>query len=136
MASEDEQVVVTLKKLYKAHDIIANINEKIERLYLSASYASPVSDGMPKAQNSGHNKLEHAICEIADLKTYIAELVTQRAKFDVFLCTLDLRDEKVLSMRCEQELSWKEISSELRISMSTVKDIFRKARNKAKEYGF
>ncbi len=124
-----------LKRLYKAHDIIADITTRVDKLYQSASSISPLIDDMPKGQGSKSSKFENIICEIADLKTYAESLLIQRAKFDVFLCTLDSNDVKVLSMRCEHGMSWKEIAGELRVSPTTAKDVFRRIASKAETSG-
>lgn len=133
---ETEQLSYTeyFRKMYQAHDIIADIRERIDKLYLSATRVSPVSDGMPKS-TSNPKRFEETIVEMADLRTRGENLLRQRAKFDLFVCDLTVTEAKVLSMRCEKGMGWKEIAGELRISISSAKGIWGKVESKADDFG-
>ena len=122
------------QKMYNAHDIIADIRDKINRLYQSAIYINLENNDMPKSQLNPQ-KFENTIIEMADLKTFGKNLLQQRAKFDLFVCSLNTKEEKILRMRCEYNMSWKEIAKELKIAVSTAKEIFYRIENKADIFG-
>jgi hypothetical protein len=88
---------------------------------------------MPKSHDP--QRLEKKIVEMADLRTFGENLLKQRAKFDLFVCSLNANDARVLSMRYEKRMSWKELAGELRISVTTAKDIFRKVEDEADTFG-
>ncbi|GHU51711.1 hypothetical protein AGMMS49975_06020 [Clostridia bacterium] len=121
------------RKMYRAHEIIADISERIDKLYSSATSISPVNDGMPKSPNP--QRFESIIVEMADLRTYAEKLLSQRAKFDLFVTSLNPFYARLLSLRCGQSLSWKESAQQLDISEVSAKRIYRKCVENADEAG-
>lgn len=123
------------KKMYSAHETIKGIKEKIDKLYLSATYISPTFDGTPKSTGYS-NKIENTIVELTDLKSYAENLLKARARFDLFVCTLDPTESTVLSLRYEYPHTWKEISSCTKLSVTTLKDLLRQIETKADNFDF
>lgn len=107
------------KKMFEAHDIIIDIRHRIDNLYSSATNISPSSGGIPSVQPNPH-KMEEKIIEMAYLRELGEKLLKARAKFDLFVCTLNHFDVSLLTLRFEKGLSWKEIASVLDVSVSTV----------------
>ncbi len=114
------------KDMYDAHESIRQIMEKINSLYQSATNISPSTGSISKSQPNPQ-RLENTLIEIADLRTMAENLLRQRARFDLFLCSLSRPEERVICMRYEKNMSWKQISAELHISVSSVKRLFRQA---------
>ncbi len=112
------------KEMYMTHDKVKRIKEKIDKLYQSAIYISPVISDMPKGQ-SNPKRLEDTIIEITDLKSLCEQLLRKRARFDRFTCDLTATQEKILSMRCELGLEWKEIATDIGMSISSVQRVFK-----------
>lgn len=112
-----------LKRLYKAHEIIADITKRINSLYTSATSIIPISDGMPKNQNP--KRFEGIMTEYLDLKTLAQTYLKKRAVFDYFVSTLIPFYRRILDLRCEDCLQWKEIASNLDISIDTAKRVFK-----------
>jgi DNA-directed RNA polymerase specialized sigma24 family protein len=121
------------KKLYRAHSIIADISERIDALYVSATSISPLNDGMPK--NPNPKRFEGIMVEIMHLKELAKILLKKRAEFDVFICDLSPFYRSLLDLRCDECRSWKEISSALDISTDSVKRIYKRVCDKAEERG-
>lgn len=111
------------RRMYKAHDTIDDIKKRIDKLYLSATRVSPVSDGMPKSP-SNPKRFEETIVEMADLRVLGEKLLKERAQFDLFLCLISPEMKNVLEMRCEKYMKWKEIAAILDISISSVKRLY------------
>jgi hypothetical protein len=111
------------RTMYKAHDLISDLEARLERLYASATSASPSLDGMPKAQNP--QRLESVTIHIVDLKQTLQDLLKKRADFDIFLCTLSPFHRRVLDLRCENLRGWGELADELNMSVVTAKRIFK-----------
>jgi hypothetical protein len=124
-----------LKRLYKAHETIADIGDRIQKLYESATSISPFYSDMPKSNSHNPKSFENIVCEMADLRTRGVMLLKQRARFDVFVCNLNPFYLSLLNMRCEQSLSWGEISRILHISIITGKRIFQKVCDEAEKQG-
>lgn len=122
------------KEMYCAHKKISEIGDRINKLRISAAYISP-SFGAPSKSNSNPQKLEAAIIDIVSLEEYAAQLLEKRAKFDVFVSKLRVTEAKVLKMRCDEYLSWKEISGEIGMSVSSSQRMFLSVCNKAEAMG-
>ena len=75
------------RKMYRAHDTIAAMNERLIAFYASATVSSPKIDGMPKAPKNPH-RFENTIIKILEMQEGIDDLLKQRACFDCFLFTL------------------------------------------------
>lgn len=119
------------KQMYKAHDLVKEIKERIDKLYLSAEYISPKMSDAPKGPPNPQ-RLENTIIEMEDLRERGEMLIGERAKFDLFVCTeLSVDERNVLKLRCEDGLSWKEIASSLRKSVKGVQNIFKEVEKKA-----
>lgn len=115
------------KKMYDVHETIKTIKENIDKLYASADYISPSFDNMPKSQ-SNPNRLVDTITEMYSLREYADYLLKERAKFDLFVCSLEKKERRILSLKCEKNMTWKEIAadSELGISATSAERIFNK----------
>jgi hypothetical protein len=122
-----------LNKLFNAHYIIFDINERIKKLYESAESMSGSMDGMPR--NPNPKRFEGSMVEIIYLKDYGRLLLKKRAAFDVFLCTLSSFDYSLLNLRCEECRSWKETAGALGISIDTARRYFEKICELAEEQG-
>ncbi len=119
------------KKMFMAHDTMVIIKEKVDKLYSSAEYISPSFEGTSKSQSNSRSILEDAIGKIADLKADYCKLLDERAAFDLFVCRLEKKEADVITLRCEKNMSWKQVSSELKISDTTAKNIFNEVAEKA-----
>lgn len=113
------------KKMFMAHSAVKYMKESIDQLYTSASYISPSFDSIPKTQ-SNPKRLENTIVKIVDLKMDCENLLNERADFDRFVFGLTDVERNVLIMRCEKNMSWKEIAFQLNISVASVERIYRK----------
>ena len=122
-----------LRRLYNAHNIIADINERINNLYASATSISSAYDGMPKNHNP--QRVEGIIVELLDLKTLAQKYLKKRATFDYFMSTLNPFYKRLLDLRCENCRSWKVVASELDISTVSAKRIFKRICEKAEVAG-
>lgn len=122
------------KEMYCAHKKIAEIGERINKLRISATYISP-SFGMTSKSNSNPQKLEATIIDIVSLEEYATQLLKERARFDLFVSKLGTTESKVLKMRCDEDLSWKEIAGELGMSVSSSQRMFLSVCNKAEALG-
>lgn len=123
------------RSLYQAHDRIRAIKEKIDRLYQSAQYISPVMTRMPKSQPNP-KRLEDTIIEMADLREEGEKILRKRALFDKFVVSeLSMDEESVLSLRCEMNMGWKEIAGTLNLGVTTVKSIYSAVEKKADKFG-
>lgn len=122
------------RRLYKVHEIIADLNERVISLYSSATYASPKIDGMPKAQPNPH-RFENTMVKIMELQDKIDDLLQQRVNFDTFILSLAPTHSRLLKMRFEDNFQWKEIASDLDISTDTVKRTFKRICDKAEKAG-
>lgn len=122
------------KEMYCAHKKIAEIGERINKLRISATYISP-SFGMTSKSNSNPQKLEATIIDIVSLEEYATQLLKERARFDLFVSKLGTTESKVLKMRCDEDLSWKEIAGELGMSVSSSQRMFMSVCNKAEAIG-
>ena len=108
------------KKLFSAFDTVRLIDKNIEKLYQSA----PAMD-----------RKELGVDSVADLQEIKNNLLRQRIRFIAFIATLDPREAKVLEMRCEKDMGWKQVASPLNMSDTTAKSIFNKTAQKAEKYG-
>ena len=123
------------KELYKAHDKIRGIKEKIDQLYQSATYISPIITNAPKSQPNP-KRLEDTIIKMADLREAGERLLRQRAIFDKFVSSeLSVEEETVLSLRCEKNMGWKEIAGNLKLGVTSVKMIYYRVEEKADKFG-
>lgn len=123
------------RELYQAHDKIRTIKEKIDRLYQSAQYVSPVMTSMPKPQPNP-KRLEDAIIEIANLRELGEKVLRRRALFDEFIVSqLSINEEAVLSFRCEKNMSWNGVAASLNLGVTTVKGIYNVVEKKADKFG-
>lgn len=123
------------REMYQAHDKIRAIKEKIDRLYQSAQYISPVMTSMPKSQPNPQ-RLENTIIEMADLREEGEIILRKRALFDKFVVSkLSMNEEKVLSLRCEKNMGWKEIAGSLSLGVTTVKCLYSSVEKKADKFG-
>lgn len=123
------------KELYKAHDKIRCIKDRIDRLYESATYISPIITNVPKSQPNP-KRFEDTIIEMADLRKAGERILRQRAIFDKFVSyELSVEEETVLSMRCEKNMGWKEIASNLKLGVTSVKTIYYGVEKKADKFG-
>lgn len=122
-----------LKRLYKAHDIITDITERIENLYASATSISPINNGMPKTPNP--RRFEGIMVEVADLKTLAQTLLKKRASFDLFVCSLPMEQQRLLKLRCEECRTWKEIAYAMSISNDTAERLFKRICDQAEAKG-
>jgi hypothetical protein len=133
MSYDNESVTSKFRRLYNAHKIIADVNERIEKLYASATSMSPFNDGMPKQHDP--KRFENIIVEYTELKSKAKKLLLQRARFDAFICGLHPYDKKLLDMRCEHNCRWNEIALKLRVSISTAKQNYKKMCDDAEKKG-
>ena len=62
-------------------------------------------------------------------------MLRQRFRFISFIATLEQREAKVLEMRCEKNMSWKQVAAAMDISRPTAERIFDKISQKAEKYG-
>lgn len=108
------------KKLFSAFDTVRLIDKNIEKLYQSAT---------------AMDRKELVVDSVADLQEIKNNLLRQRFRFISFIATLDLREAKVLEMRCEKNMGWKQVAAALDISRPTVERIFDKISQKAEKYG-
>ncbi|MFR7564075.1 MAG: hypothetical protein ACLUV5_00665 [Oscillospiraceae bacterium] len=122
------------KEMFYAHKKIAEIGERLNKLRISATYISPSFGDSPKS-NSNPQKLEATIIDIVSLEEYATQLLKERAKFDLFVSKLGAAESKLLKMRCDEALSWKEIAGELRMSVSSSQRMFLAVCNKAESIG-
>lgn len=123
------------RELYQAHDKIRTIKEKIDRLYQSAQYVSPVMTSMPKPQPNP-KRLEDSIIEIAVLRELGEKVLRRRALFDEFIVSqLSINEEAVLSFRCEKNMSWNGVAASLNLGVTTVKGIYNVVEKKADKFG-
>lgn len=123
------------REMYQAHNRIKAIKERIDRLYESVQYISPVMTSMPKSQQNP-TKLEDTIIEMADLREEAMKILKKRALFDKFVVSkLDMYEESVLSLRCEKNMGWKEVASSLNLGTTTVKVLYSEVEKKADKFG-
>ena len=108
------------KKLFSAFDTVRLIDKNIEKLYQSAT---------------AMDRKEFVVDSVADLQEIKNNLLRQRFRFISFIVTLEQREAKVLEMRCEKNMSWKQVASALNMSDTTAKSIFKKIAQKAEKYG-
>lgn len=108
------------KKLFSAFDTVRLIDKNIEKLYQSAT---------------AMDRKELVVDSVADLQEIKNNLLRQRFRFISFIATLDPREAKVLEMRCEKNMGWKQVAAALDISRQTVERIFDKISQKAEKYG-
>jgi hypothetical protein len=120
--------------MYHAHETIANISERLDLLYESATRLSPFNDGMPKQPNP--HRFENTLCEIADLKTIAEDLLKQRAMFDVFISGLQPFYKELLDLKYEGNASWKCIAATLDISINSAHRIYGIICQQANELGY
>ncbi|MCL2703615.1 MAG: hypothetical protein FWE91_08430 [Defluviitaleaceae bacterium] len=111
------------RKLYRAHDKIAAANKRLLSLYASATAGNPKIDGMPKSQLNPH-RFDNTMVNIIDMQKSTDDLLKQRAEFDMFLFSLSYEHMRLLNLRFENCLTWKEIASELDLSTDSVKRIY------------
>ena len=121
------------KKLYRAHETIADISNRVKALYASVTSISPVIDGMPKSQNP--KRFENTMFEILHLKERAEELLKRRVEFDVFISDLSSFHRDLLCFRFDKCLTWRQIAAELSISRDSVKRHFNLICDKADETG-
>lgn len=129
--SKTERATEYFRKMFAAHDTMKIIKEKVDKLYSSAEYISPSFEGASKSNSNSKSAFEAAIEKIADLKADYCKLFDERAAFDLFVCRLSKKEIDVLSLRCEKSMSWKQVSSELKISDTTAKDVYNDIVEKA-----
>lgn len=129
--SKIEIVTQYFRKMFTAHDTMEIIKEKVDKLYSAAEYISPSFEGASNSHSDSKSTFEKAIEKIADLKADYCKLLDERAKFDLFVCGLEKRQIDVLTLRCEKNMGWKQVSSELKISDTTAKEIFNEVVEKA-----
>lgn len=132
--SEDSRIdraTAYFKRMFEAYDKMEIIKEKVDKLYSSAEYVSPSFEDVSKSQSSSKSAFADAIVKIADLKADCCKLLEERAEFDVFVCRLNKKEIDVLTMRCEKNMSWKQVASELEISDTTAKSIYNEVAEKA-----
>lgn len=123
------------KELYRAHEKIRGIKERIDRLYQSATYISPIITNAPKSQPNP-KRFEDTIIKMADLREAGERILRQRAIFDKFVSSeLSVEEETVLSMRCEKNMGWKEIAGSLKLGVTSVKTIYYGIEKKADKFG-
>ena len=108
------------KKLFSAFDTVRLIDKNIEKLYQSATAMD-------------HKEL--VVDSVADLQEIKNNLLRQRFRFISFIATLEQREAKVLEMRCEKNMSWKQVAAAMDISRPTAERIFDKISQKAEKYG-
>lgn len=130
-ASRIERVTQYFRKMFTAHDTMEIIKEKVDKLYSSAEYISPSFEGTSNSHSDSKSAFEKAIEKIADLKADYCKLLDERAEFDLFVCGLEKKQIDVLTLRCEKNMGWKQVSSELKISDTTAKEIFNEVVEKA-----
>lgn len=129
--NKTERATGYFRKMFTAYDTMEIIKEKVDKLYSSAEYISPLFEGASKSSSNSKSAFEAAIEKIADLKADYCKLFDERAAFDLFVCRLDKKEIDVLSLRCEKNMSWKQVSSELKISDTTAKEIYNGVVEKA-----
>ncbi len=129
--NKTERATEYFRKMFAAHDTMEIIKEKVDKLYSSAEYISPLFDGTSKSNSNSKRAFEAAIEKIEDLKDDYRKLFDERAAFDLFVCRLSKKEIDVLSLRCEKNMSWKQVSSELKISDTTAKEIYNDVVGKA-----
>lgn len=129
--SKTERATEYFRKMFAAHDTMKIIKEKVDKLYSSAEYISPSFEGASKSNSNSKSAFEAAIEKIADLKADYCKLFDERAAFDLFVCRLSKKEIDVLGLRCEKNMSWKQVSSELKISDTTAKEIYNNVVEKA-----
>jgi hypothetical protein len=122
------------RKMYHAHETIANIGERLNRLYESATRLSPFNDGMRKQPNP--HRFENTLCEIADLKTIAEDLLKQRARFDVFISGLRPFYKELLDLKYESNAGWKCIAATLDVSINSAHRIYGRICQQANELGY
>ena len=108
------------KKLFSAFDTVRLIDKNIEKLYQSAT---------------AMDRKELVVAGVADLQKIKNNLLRQRFRFISFIATLDPREAKVLEMRCEKNMGWKQVAAALDISKPTAERIFDKISQKVEKYG-
>lgn len=108
------------RKLFTYGETIKGIDENIEQLYKLASTPEgkeAIADDMARLTEARNN------------------LLKQRAHFILFMAALDPLEVKVLKLRCEKNMTWKEIASELHVSDTTAKKTLTGIAEKAEKYG-
>ncbi len=105
------------KTLYATCDIADEINRRIDRLKSSSGDKSTIED------------------EIDRLQVVVHDLMMKRIRFIRFTITLDRTANKVLELRCEECLSWKNIAFRMNLSETTVRRLYKQVCEAAEKYG-
>jgi DNA-directed RNA polymerase specialized sigma24 family protein len=101
-------------QLFLAHETIAGINDKIKELYRTAELIETVD---PKTY-------EDSIKRADEFRELSMSILQARASFDLFDVKLPAVQRRVLKLRCEECLTWKEISADLGSSIVTARRYF------------
>jgi hypothetical protein len=116
---------------YLDRKIESNMYE-VQRLNSLACNATACFDGMPKATNSGHSKIEEAVVKICELEEIIGqqmiELVELKKKIRQAIESVgDVECETLLSERYLSYKTWEEIAAHFCCCLDNVYRIHRKA---------
>lgn len=110
----------TFRKLFTYGETIKGIDENIEELYKLAT--------TPEGK-------EVIVDDTARLMETRNNLLKRQAHLVAFMSALDPLEVKVLKLRCEKNMTWKEIASELHVSDTTAKKTLTGIAEKAEKYG-
>lgn len=108
------------RKLFTYGETIKGIDENIEQLYKLAS------------TSEGKEAIADDTARLMEMRN---NLLKQQAHFILFMAALDPLEGKVLKLRCKENMTWKEIASELHISDTTAKKTLTGIAEKAEKYG-
>ena len=121
-----------LSQLQDQKEDINHIKSKITLLREVAAISSPLLDGLPHSLNSGNDPVTSTACAIADLEEQLYDLqklyeTTLQTITKIILSLEEPLAQEVCIRRYLQGSSWKEISTDLSYSRSTIMRIHKEA---------
>ena len=104
--------VERLNDLYYLRKEAERLEEKILSLEESADIHSPDTSGKPR-NPSPSNKLDEIVPKIIDLENERKKVLLEIEEIEMFIRSVNRRDQLIIRYRYEDRLSWQEIADKL-----------------------
>lgn len=115
-------------ELYKG-----NITEYFKMLYAACDIADEIKKKINQTNNTSDNSGTIAV-EADKIQDVINELMIKRIRFIRFTAALTMDENKVLKLRCEDCLSWKNIAAEMHLGVTTIKALYKRVEAAAEQF--
>lgn len=110
-----------------------NKTEYFKMLYAACDIADELKRKIDRTNNTSDNSGAIA-AEAGKIQDVIDELMIKRIRFIRFTAALTMDENKVLKLRCENCLSWKNIAAEMHLGVTTVKALYKRVEAAAEEF--